>query len=730
MVATVGSRFLLFVMFSGLALSQQTPTNTGSDGKEAGGYQVQQSIELGYRFVDVVGSQQVYDTYIDLRQGPRVLEQSLSMRSPDHTGVLFDDLFVSSFGWGGDPENAARARITKYRVYDFSAMFRRDYNRFDYPLFANPLNPVGGVPSIPVNFSPHGFDTARRMYDFGLTILPDSKFSVRLGYSRNRTEGSTFSSFHEGTDVLLNQPWNMTSNEYQIGFDFKGLPSTTISYDQFVSSDKNDTDNSLATFATFLLSNGTPVELGLPWNPLSSSPCPVPFIGTAVNPACNGYFSYLRTQRVRTTTPTEQLSITSNYIPRVNLFARASYSSSTMDTPYSEFFNGFVSRTLERQFTFSGPASARRINSMAEVGGTVALTKVIQLNDSFRFDNWRIPGNWNSFATSTTGTDLLSPLGPTTALATNIFNFLSQKSYQNTAQLVFGWKRIGANVGYRFRHRHVFKAEPEELDPEAPLEPFEGDNFDINENGGLAGIWARPLDALRINFDVEIMSADNVITRISPRHRQNYRARANYKPNRWATIGGTANFWESRNSDADIKYRNHYRNAGFVVTLLPNERISLDLAYNYTNSLQNSYICYNGTYLAPGTIPLGCPTYDPAAVADNPNPNWIYSLYENHTHDFNGAVSFSPVKKLRLSVGYGLLMTDGNTTILNPLQPTGTLAFTYIRPRAAASYEVVKNVSLNAYWNYDQYNEDSFVGPTLPRYFHSNRAVLSAKYEF
>jgi len=59
------------------------------------------------------------------------------------------------------------------------------------------------------------------MYDFGLTILPDSKVSFRLGYSRNRSEGPAFSSFHEGTDVLLNQDWNVTQNLYRIGVTSK-----------------------------------------------------------------------------------------------------------------------------------------------------------------------------------------------------------------------------------------------------------------------------------------------------------------------------------------------------------------------------------------------------------------------------------------------------------------------------------------------------------------------------
>lgn len=721
-------------VLSAMMASAQSQSSGSGDATEFAGYQVQQSIELGYRFTSVNGSSSVYDTFLNQQQGPRILDQSMIMRSPEHTGALFDDFSLSSFGWGGDPENVARARISKYGKYDFTALFRRDKNYFDYDLFANPLNPPTSTPSIPVDFSPHSMFTTRRMYDFGLTLLPQSKFGVRMGFSRNRAEGPSFSSFHEGTDVLLNQPWNFTSNEYRIGFDYRGLPSTTISYDQLVSADKNDTDYSLAPFATFDLPNGSPVELGLPWNTLAGSPCSVPFIGNTVNPACNGYFVYTRTQRVRTTTPTEQLTIRSNYFPRVNFFGHATYSSGTLDSPYNEFFDGMVTRTGERQFTFSGPVSVRRQSASAELGATLKLTDRLDLSESFRFYNFRIPGNSNSTESSTVGITptLLSALGPTTITTEFVLNFLGQKSYYNLLQLEYApSKYVGGHVGYRFQHRHLFKAEPETLDPEAPFEGFEGDSIDVNEHTGLVGIWFRPSDVLRANLDLELTTADNFFTRISPRQRQNYRGRVTYKAGQKATVTGSMNFWEARNGEADTNFKQHSRNAGFVVTLLPNERFNLDLSYNYTNALQAAYICYNGTFLAPGTVASGCPTFDPANTADNPNPNWIYSKYADTMHYFNASVLVSPAKRLRMSLGYGFVKADdGGTTILNQLQPLSTLQFTYHQPNGSLSYDVTKNVSLNAYWNYDQYNEGSFVGPTLPRYFHDNRTVLSAKYAF
>jgi opacity protein-like surface antigen len=735
---------ILAMAFSSLAPAQTTGTNQAANasadqsGKEIGGYEVQQSIELGYRFSDVVGSTEVYNTFINQHQGPRLFEQTLNMRAMSHAGAIFDRLSASSFGWGGDPENAARLSVSKDLWYDFNLSFRRDKNFFDYNLLANPLNPPTSNPNVPVPFSPHATFVTRRMYDANLTILPQSKVSVRLGFSRNRSEGPSFSSFHEGTDPLLNQAWNVTSNDYFVGFDVKVLPQTTISYDQAVSFDKNDTDYTLAPFAQFLLPDGTPVSLGLPFNTTAGQPCKAPLIGGFVNPTCNLYIQYLRNQRVRTTTPTERLSLRSNYFRRVNVVAEASYSSASLDSPYFEFFNGLVSRTGDRQFSFSGPASNRRVAFDSYAGVTVALTKKLNLEDNFRYDNFRIPGQWNSTESHTAGIPvgtppapnvLLSPLAPAAVTTALIANFLGQKSFYNEIGLDYSpSKRAGVRVGYRFRHRRVFKAEPEILpDPESGLGEFEGDTIEVNEHTPFIGVWVRPIDSLRISGEVEETAADNFITRISPRHRQHYRARINYRPKRWATVGGSADINESSNGQIDTQFDQHYRNAGFLASLFPNTRIGVDLAYNYTDSGQSSLICFAGTFTPAGTLVNGCPTFD---SSDNPNANQTRFHYINHVHYVSGNLRFQPVKRVTLLAGYGLTRSDGDETILNPLQPLGPLQFTFHRPQAGVKIEFVPNVSVNANWNYDQYGEDSFIGPTNARNFHDNRAALSLRYEF
>ncbi len=226
-----------------LAFAQQTSSTPETSSKPEvvqSGYVIHQSTEFGYRFQNRTGSDAMYETLVDLHQGPRILEQSLSMRSQDNHGLLFDDLSINSFGWGGDPENVLRARVDKNRWFQVGGSFRRDQNVFDYNLLANPLNPSTSTPNVPVLQSPHAFYTRRRMSDVDLTLLPQSRLSFRLGYSRNNMTGNSYSSVHQGTDALLDQPWNSTSDSYRLGVDWRLARQSVLSYDQFFTYYKED----------------------------------------------------------------------------------------------------------------------------------------------------------------------------------------------------------------------------------------------------------------------------------------------------------------------------------------------------------------------------------------------------------------------------------------------------------------------------------------------------------
>ena len=216
------------------------------EGKDIGGFHVTQSIEFGGRINETTGSTAMYDTLVNYQSGARILDQSLTMQAKDQEEI-FDTLTLSSFGWGGDPEQAARLRIAKYSWYNFSGSYQHMQNYFDYDLLANPLNPAPpvGNPSVPVQFSPHSYFDRQNLYNFDLVVLPMHKLSFRAGYNRNRIIGPSFSSTHEGTEALLNENWNNQLNGFRFGADWRANEKTTISYTQLLQYYTGGTTDSL-----------------------------------------------------------------------------------------------------------------------------------------------------------------------------------------------------------------------------------------------------------------------------------------------------------------------------------------------------------------------------------------------------------------------------------------------------------------------------------------------------
>jgi hypothetical protein len=748
----------------GLPVSSQAPSKETPEGIERNGYRIQQSVELGYRVTDVTGSAPMYDTLVNLETGPRILQQSLAMQSLNHDG-WFDSLSASSFGWGGDPSNGARLRAVKYRLFNFTASFRRDQNFFDYDLFANPLNPATATPVVNVNNSPHSYYNRRRMYDFGLTLFPQRRFSILLDYNRNRMEGTSFSSVHDGTDALLYQPLNNTFDQYRFGMSWKVNRHTTANFSENIQVSKGDTNNFLAAFNSIPLPGGTPVEFGLPWFN-GFSPCAAPVVGGSANPVCNGYFAYNRIQRIRTTTPTEQLNFQSSSLKKLDLTGTFSYSNAQSTSPLAEFFDGLITRTGERQISTAGSHSrASWISVVTDVGATYHLSDRLRLVDTFRFRNYQVPGIFDLLQTSLFNASSVAPPGSLLAPAVpsgssplhgasapadtlnNAYNrFLGQEVKQNELQLEYDISQYaGVNIGYRYSHTFdhnlwtsianadiFYPPNPSRGDCTGlPLNPdgsctfsglfdSEDDAITINEHTALAGIWLRPKENLRINADAEDGYADNFRWRIQPRHVQRYRAQATYTPRAWLNLGTNFNILEQRNNTSDIDYRMHNRNFGFNALVAPKEKFSFDLAYNYSALLQNSNICYIGSVIAAGSVTC---TFDDSLLE-------VLGNYNNHTQFGEFSLMFKPVNRVTARLGYSITDVNGSTLILDPLQPLGPLVSRFQQPLGAVDVEIAKNFTWHAGWNYYQYGESSFVGPTAPRYFHANLATFSLKYAF
>jgi hypothetical protein len=751
-----------------------------NQGENWGGYEVKQSAEFGGRISDFTGSQAMWDTFVNLGSGPRLLEYTLDMRSPNHTGKLFDDFSLSNFGYGGDPVDVTRLTFTKGKLYTFNGSFKRDQNIFDYDLFANPLNPTSSNPTIPVLNSPHEFLLTRRMTDVNVGLFPVSKIRFKVGWSRVVNEGTSFSSVHEGTEGLLDQPTLNTSDNFSFGVSFRLIPKTAINFDQFFTHFKNDTSAFLAPaglqsvfgFPGFTLAGGIPVSPGLAFNTAAGQPCATPVLGTGFyNPACNGFFGYTRQEKVRTNYPTEQLSFQSNYFKRVDLSGRFSYSSSDSGNPvYDETFNGLITRTRQLFYEQAGSSTAQRISGSADFGISYRLTEKLHLIDSFRWENFRIPTGWTYTTSSLFGATLLSnpnrftpgscpppftaatcpqhlASSPADVLVDALNQFLKQDSRINTFEVEYAFTpRVSAYAGYRFERREITLADngfqiqtffpnnaatrcgagcqagPNGTFIKAAANPVLGGSDDILINGhsALLGFSARPNNRLRFSFDTEQFYADNTFTRISPRHLQRYKGRLNAKVTEWWNFGTAVNILEKRNDTADINNKQHNRTYAFNSVIAPADAIwGLDLSYDYNDIFSQSNICFVATPVPqPNSGPQNCGTPFLSGL----------SFYNETAHTGAGSVYVKPVKQLTAAVGYTVTSSNGNTLILNPNAPTGPLAFNYHLPTASVVYQFQKNLAFKGGWNYYDYNEKSNPGPTLPRDFRGNTFTLSLRY--
>src|SRR5215471_15679008 len=148
-------------------------------GENKGDYNITNSFETGYRWSIVDGSLPEYRSVVNFGNGLRLLSSSLSVDSKDGHGKYFDQILLNTIGLGNDPYQNATLRIQKNSLYRYDLTWRLN-------AYYNPgLTVAGGL---------HRMDTVRRLQDHELTLLPQSHYRFRVGYSRNTQDGPALSS--------------------------------------------------------------------------------------------------------------------------------------------------------------------------------------------------------------------------------------------------------------------------------------------------------------------------------------------------------------------------------------------------------------------------------------------------------------------------------------------------------------------------------------------------------
>jgi len=699
----VGLAVLLTIMGGIAAAQNPTPAaplpKPESEMTLPDGYLIHQSVDVGGRIAGISGSKAMYDTLVNLQSGPRVQGMTFEMRAlPGKKGTLIDSLNAIGAGFGGDPNNFAKLDFSKGKIYEFSGLFRRDRQYFDYDLLGNPNIPGGqsllGAPTSLITWpqvrqSPVLFNTVRRMTDTNLTLYPLSKVTFRAGYSQNIFQGPSLSPSGYGFakyNAILQEYQRNSTDDFTGAIDWKPVKGTLLTFEEEIDHYKADSYFTLAP-GDFNVQEADVTPAALDdydsLTPYPSSACTANSIGTTpllsapsignlpvINPACAVVTNYSRTQPTRILYPTEILRLQSTSIKNVSMNGDFRYTNANMSLPnYNDSYQGLNGKT--RALAYTGVASAKREVVAADYGFVWQAAKTVSVSDQVTYSSVHQPGTTTMTSVTTVATPALAgdetinyPTLTTTvvntattpptstiegsgAVGVPVPGYFGQSFLVNN--LTGTWDatpRTTLSLTYRYGNHTIAQGTPHN----APLATGSTTNGTVNiqENGGIFNAAVRPTNNWDVNGSVEILYDDNAFTPVGPRQTKHYRVHTMYKPKPWATLSGAYNDLERHNNTNDnpatgnlyygpLDHVDHSRVFSVGAVLMPNEHYGIDFNYAYSDVYAATNICYltGGTATLPGAAPA--PGSVPASATETGN------VYANGVCNYNVGHGGAPV---------------------------------------------------------------------------------------
>ena len=570
------------------------------------GYSVHESVNLGGHLVGLSGSGAMYDTMVNMQSGPRMLGETFEMRAlPGNKNPVFDSLSAFTNGFGGDPDNFAKLDFYKGKIYEFSGIFRRDRQYFDYDLLGNPnilsglSTPIGPTGATTGSLawsqdlqSPFLYNTVRRMTDTRMTLFPLSKVTLRAGYSQNIFQGPSLTpsgyQFASSYAVIVQEMQRNSTDDFTGGIDWKPVKGTKLTFEEEIDHYKADSYMTLNPSSLVVQeADGTRVALLANYynqTAYSSSSCNPNSVGTApvlsspgaagglpvINAACWVTTSYLRSQPTRILYPTEIFRLQSSTIKNVSMNGDVRYTNANMSLPnYYENFEGLSKTT--RSLIYTATASAKREVMAVDYGIVWQVTKTFALEDQVTFSHVEQPGTTTMTSLTTVATaatanseTINNPTLTTTVVntpttpATGTFegsgsigvaspDFFGQKRASNDFTLSWdATPRTTFSLTYRYGTHTIAEGIPHNT--AIPLGSTSNGTVNINENGGIFYAAVRPTENWSINGSIEMLYNDNAFTPMTPRQTRQYRLHTMFRPKPWASISGSFNGVEHHNN--------------------------------------------------------------------------------------------------------------------------------------------------------------------------------------
>jgi hypothetical protein len=653
-----------------------TPDQVGSPrGENSGNYNITNSFEFGYRWSLVGGDLGEYRSDVNYGNGLRLLSSSLSVDSKDGHGHYFDQILLSTLGLGNDPYQSVMLRVQKNGLYRYDMSWRLN-------AYYNPgLTVAGGL---------HQVDTVRRIQDHDLTLLPQSHYRLRVGYSRNTQDGPALATSEEfdntstGLPVFANirRSWN----EYRLGadLDFAGFRFTVLRRWDFY---KEDTSNSASGVVSAVS------------------------VGSLTDPTVLQTFTKAAPVHGRNPGWLGNLTATHKHWA---MNARMSYLMGRNDFALSEFAAGInrFSSPDTRQIAVLGNASRPFV--AGDLNFSLFPTSKLTIINNTSVNNLRINGP-SSYTDVTNGIN---------SGDTVFFRYLGIRYITNSTDINYQLENwVGFYAGYAYTDRLVRTIEGFSLPAFANSATNDGYETVNLLHSGVAGVRFRPWKALTANLEAEIGRANQPLTPVSDANYHSLGGRIDYRTRKLQLHTQYRQFYNVNAPVFYSAYSAHSRNYTASASWSMRNWLSLDASYAKIHLDSIAGIAFF-TGAARPTLQAGT------------------SLFMSNVHAGNLGARFSLARRADLFVGYSITKDtgDGRQTAANGINPATdpagalvasvqTFPLSYQSPYVRLSIRISPKMRWNVGYQFYNYNEQFQLFNQFQN-FHANNGYTSVLWTF
>ncbi len=165
-----------------------------------GGFGVQGSASMGYRFTDVKGYQPMFEELYNLKSGPRLMDFSLFGHN-DGTNPFANNFSLTTSGMGGDPYPSAQFTLSKPKVYDLRVNWRQSY--FYWNQNDGVILPTRNTTGLTDN---HDWANVRKVGSVDFTVHATDNLRFHFQYYKTSFSGATFTTF---SPYFFDQPGSL-----------------------------------------------------------------------------------------------------------------------------------------------------------------------------------------------------------------------------------------------------------------------------------------------------------------------------------------------------------------------------------------------------------------------------------------------------------------------------------------------------------------------------------------